>query len=201
MELSPYPRKVHLLYYYSLFIIPFTMIETNLYTVTIPVMSKALGALDKMLDKVTAAAESKKSEWHPAAKFEEALLNDRIIFDQFPLVRQVQIACDNLKGAAARLSETEAPKYEDTEKTVAELKARIAKTLEYVKTIMPDQLIGKENTMIALPYGGGTVTGFDYATLYVLPNFFFHFTTAYAIMRKNGIELGKSDFFDGLPLK
>ena len=177
------------------------MQQTNLYTITIPVMSKALGALDKMLDKVTAAAESKKSDWHPAAKFEEALLNDKLIFDQFPLVRQVQIACDNLKGSAARLSETEAPKFPDDEKTVAELKTRIAKTLEYVQTIKPEQIIGKEDTLIALPFSQGTVSGFDYATQYVLPNFFFHFTTSYAIMRKNGIDLGKSDFIDGLPLK
>lgn len=176
--------------------------ETNLYTVTIPVMTKALTALDKILDKVDTHAKGKQLAWHPAGQQEEALMQSRLISDQFPFVRQVQIACDNAKGCAARLAEVEMPKYEDNEKTIAELKARIAKTLAFMKTIKPEQIIGKEGVKVVLPYWEGKhLTGFEYATEYLLPNFFFHVTTAYAILRKNGVELGKADFIGGLPLK
>lgn len=176
--------------------------ETNLYTITIPVMTKALTALDKMLDKVAAHAETKATERRPGAVHAEALLNDRLIFDQFPFAAQVRIACDNAKGGAARLAEIEAPKFEDNEKTVAELKTRIEKTLAFLGTVKPEQLIGKEDIKISLPYFAGKYfTGFEYATEYLLPNFFFHVTTAYAILRKNGVDIGKADFIGGLPLK
>jgi hypothetical protein len=177
------------------------MQETNLYTITIPVMAKALKALSAILEKLDAHAESKK-DWRPAEEHAGALLQSRLIFDQFPLVWQIQIACDNAKGCAARLAEVEVPKYEDNEKTVAELKARIDKTLAFIKTISPKQIIGKENVKVVLPYWEGKhLTGFEYATEYLLPNFFFHVTTAYAILRKNGVNLGKADFIGGLPLK
>ena len=176
--------------------------ETNLYTITVPVMQKALQALDKILDKVTAMAATKALERRPAAYFEDALLQSRLVFDQFPFVAQVRIACDNAKGGAARLAEVEIPAFEDNEKTVAELKARIEKTLAFLKTIKPEQIIGKENIKVTLPYWGGKhTTGFEYVTEYLLPNFFFHITTAYAILRKNGVPLGKSDYIGGLPLK
>ena len=176
--------------------------ETNLYTVTIPPMIKALTALSGILDKADTHAKGKQLEWHPAGMQEEALLSDRIISDQFPFVRQVQIACDNAKGAAARLAEIEIPTYEDTEKTVAELKARIDKTIEFVKSVKPEQIIGKEGIKISLPYWGGKhMTGFEYVTGYLMPNFYFHITTAYAILRKNGVTIGKSDFMGDLPLK
>lgn len=178
------------------------MQETNLYTITVPVMTKALQALSKILDKVSAHADSKKLEWMPASKHEEAMLNDRIIFDQFPFVRQVQIACDNAKGGAARLAEIEIPKFEDNEKTIEELKARIEKTLAFLKTIKPSQIIGKEGVKVSLPYFAGKYfTGFEYATEYLIPNFFFHVTTAYSILRKNGVNLGKNDYIGGLSLK
>src|SRR4051812_17152961 len=106
------------------------MEQTNLYTITIPPMMKTLKNLSAMLDKLSAHAEGKQPEWLPAGTHESTLLNDRLIFDQFPFVRQIQIACDNGKGGAARLAGVEAPKMEDSEKTVAELKARINKTLE-----------------------------------------------------------------------
>jgi len=172
---------------------------TNLYTVTIPPMMKALTALDKILDKAAAYAESKKT---PKRSFEEALLNDRLIFDQFPLASQVRIACDNAKGGAARLAEAEIPSFEDNEKTVAELQARIEKTLAFLKTIEPEQVVGKEAVKVSLPYWDGKhTTGFEYATEYLMPNFFFHVVTAYAILRKNGVPLGKNDYIGGLPLK
>jgi len=162
-------------------------------------MMKALTALDKILDKAAAYAESKKT---PKRSFEEALLNDRLIFDQFPLASQVRIACDNAKGGAARLAEAEIPSFEDNEKTVAELQARIEKTLAFLKTIEPEQVVGKEAVKVSLPYWDGKhTTGFEYATEYLMPNFFFHVVTAYAILRKNGVPLGKNDYIGGLPLK
>lgn len=176
--------------------------ETNLYTITVPPMMNALQGLDGLLDKVSAAAQEKKLEWLPAEKHEEALLNDRLVFDQFPFVRQIQIACDNAKNGVSRIAAIEAPKMEDTEKTVAELKARIAKTLEYLKTIKPEQVIGKEGAQITLPYFPGKFfTGLDYATCYLMPNFYFHVVTAYSILRKNGITLGKTDFLVNLPFQ
>ena len=178
------------------------MQETNLYTVTIPPMVKSLGALSKILDKLVSHADSKQLDWHPQGMQEEALLQSRLISDQFPLIRQVQVACDNAKGAAARLAEIEIPKHEDTEKTVAELKARIDKTIAFMKTIAPEQIIGKEGVKIMLPYWKGKhMTGFEYVTEYLMPNFYFHVTTAYSILRKNGVELGKNDYMSELPLK
>lgn len=164
-------------------------------------MIKSLEALSALLEKVSKHAEGKQLEWHPPKMQEEALLNSRLISDQFPFVRQVQVACDNAKGAAARLAEIEIPKYEDNEKTVDELKARIAKTVEFLKSIKTEQIAGKENVKIALQYWGGkSLDGFDYVTNYLIPNFYFHVTTAYSILRKNGVEIGKSDYMGPLPL-
>jgi hypothetical protein len=162
-------------------------------------MRKALTTLDAILDKAAAHAESRKT---PRRAFEDALLQSRLVFDQFPLVQQIQVACDNAKAGAARLAEIEVPSYEDNEKTIPELKARIAKTIAFMDTIKPEQIIGKEDIKISLPYWDGKhLTGFEYATAHLLPNFFFHVTTAYAIMRKNGIAIGKGDYIGGLPLK
>lgn len=178
------------------------MQETNLYTVTIPPMIKSLHALSGVLGKLENHAKSKQLEWHPAGIQEQALLQSRLISDQFPFVQQVQIACDNAKGAAARLAEIEMPKFEDTEQSVAELKGLIKKTIGFMETIKPEQIIGKESIKIVLPYWHGKhMTGFEYATEYLLPNFYFHVTTAYAILRKNGVDLGKGDYIGGLPLK
>jgi hypothetical protein len=175
------------------------MEETNLYTVTIPPVIKSLTALSGILDKAGAHAESKKT---PRTSFEGALLADRIIFDQFPLVRQVQVACDNAKGGAARLAQIDVPKHEDNEQTIGELKARINKTIAFLKTIKPEQIIGKEDIKVILPYFPDKhLTGFGYATQYLIPNFYFHVATAYAILRKNGVDIGKQDFLGELPLK
>ena len=165
-------------------------------------MIKTLGALSKLLDKVDTHAKGKQLEWHPKGMQEDALLQSRLISDQFPFVRQVQVACDNAKGAAARLAEVEMPKYEDNEKTIEELKARIDKTIKFIKTIKPEQIAGKENVKVSLPYWGGkSLDGFTYVTEYLIPNFYFHIATAYSIMRKNGVEIGKDDFIGGLPLQ
>ena len=165
-------------------------------------MKKALIALSGILDKLTSHAEKKQLEWHPNGMQEDALLQSRLISDQFPFVRQVQIACDNAKGVAARLAEIEAPKFEDTEKTVAELKERIDKTIAFLDSIKPEQIIGKEEVKIVLPYWGGkSLTGFEYVTEYLIPNFYFHMATAYSILRKNGVSIGKADYLGKLPLR
>ncbi len=175
------------------------MQETNLYTITIPPMIKSLSAVSAILDKAASHAEAKKLSW---MSFEESLLNDRIIFDQFPCIKQIQVACDNAKGGAARLAEIEIPKHEDNEKTIPELKARIEKTIAFLQTIKPEQIIGKENIQVTLSYFPGKyITGFDYVTEFLLPNFYFHLTTAYQILRKNGVDIGKGDFTDALPFK
>ena len=173
--------------------------ETNLYTITVPPMIKTMGAMKIILDKAAALAESKKNDW---MSYETTLLEDKLIFDQLDLKRQIQFMSDNAKGGVSRLAEVETPKMEDTEATFAELKTRLDKTIEYLKTIQPEQIIGKESIKIMLPfYGGKHMTGFEYATEYLLPNFYFHTTTAYDIMRKNGLDIGKADYMGGLPLK
>lgn len=175
--------------------------ETNLYTITVPVMTKALTALDKMLDKVSIMAASRANDWRPAAHFETAFLQSRLVFDQFPLVQQVQVTCDNAKNGVARLAQIDAPKMEDNETTIAQLKQRIAATLAFLATIKPEQVIGKEDIKVTLPYWNDKyMTGSGYATEYLVPNFFFHYTTAYSILRENGVEVGKSDYMGGLPL-
>lgn len=176
------------------------MQETNLYTMTVPPMMKTLKNLSDILDKLSAHAATKQLGWHPAGMQEGNLLNDRLIFDQFPFVRQIQLASDNGKGGAARLAGVEAPKFEDNEKTVAELKARIDKTLKFMKTIKPEQIIGQEARRVSLPYWPDKeMTAFGYATEYLMPNFYFHVTTAYSILRKNGVDLGKSDYTGPMP--
>ncbi len=175
------------------------MQKTDLYTITIPPMIQALEGLSAVLDKAISAAEAKKQDWLPFTEHEAALLNDRLIFDQFSLVRQIQTACDNAKNGTSRIAGIEAPKMEDNEKTFAELKTRIANTITYLRTIKPEQLVGKEDTTVILPYWPDKkFTGFDYATRYLVPNFYFHIVTAYSIIRKNGVEIGKSDFLGSI---
>jgi len=175
------------------------MQETNLYTSTIPPMMKTLKNLSAILDKAAGHADAKGTEKRPGSVHMEALLNDRLVFDQFPLLRQVQIACDNSKAGAARLAGMEAPKFEDNEKSVAELKARIEKTLEFMQSIKPEQIIGQEERLVSLPYWPNHLNAFGYATEYLMPNFYFHVATAYSILRKNGVDVGKADYMGTLP--
>ena len=178
------------------------MSQTNLYTITIPPMKKSLLALSKILDKAATHAETKGTERRPGSVHMEAMLNDRLVFDQFNLVKQIQIACDSAKGGACRLAEIEIPAFEDTEKTADELKARIDKTIVILDGIKPEQITGKENIKVTLPYFKTKYfTGFEYATEYLIPNFYFHITTAYSILRKSGVNIGKADYIGGLPLK
>lgn len=175
------------------------MQETNLYTITVPPMIKEMQALKAMLVKATALTESKKNTW---MSYESALLTDKLVFDQLDLIHQIQFVSDNAKGCVSRLAEIENPKMEDTEKTFAELQTRLDTTIAFVQSIKPEQIIGKETISVVLPYWGGKhLTGFEYATEYLLPNFYFHATTAFAIMRKNGLNIGKADFMGTLSLK
>ena len=167
----------------------------EIYTFTIPLFIKMLGGVKNVLTKTQAFAAEKGIA-------ESELLEKRLAPDMFPFVRQVQIACDNAKGAASRLSGLEVPKYEDNEKTISELLARIDKTLEYVKSVPESAFKGAAERQVTLPYFTGKfMTGFDYAREYAIPNFLFHVTTAYALARMSGVQIGKADFANGLPLQ
>jgi hypothetical protein len=161
----------------------------SIYDFTIPALTRALTNLSKQLDKANAHAVAKKTDF---AAFAES----RLIADMRPLSSQIQIACDNAKGAAARLAGVEAPRHEDTEKTYEELQARIAKTLDFINSVKPEQFVGAESREIVLKFPSVTLkfTGQDYVTKFLLPNFYFHVTMAYALLRKNGVEIGKSDY-------
>ena len=167
--------------------------STSLYNFSVPVFTLALTNLDKQLDKAIAYAEPKKIDG-------AVLAGTRLVVDMLPFSAQVQIACDNAKGACARLAGVEAPKHEDSEKTLVELKARIAKTLDYIKTLKPEQFSAAETREVVLKFPGMTLkfNGLDYISKFALPNFYFHATMAYAILRKNGIELGKGDFLGNI---
>lgn len=161
----------------------------SMYQSSVPVFTRMLGNLSTILGKAAEHAGNRKID--PAA-----LLGARLFPDMFPLSRQVQVACDFAKGAAARLAGVEPPKYPDEEKSFDDLKARIARTIEYVKEFKPKQIDGSEGRAIAIPIGGQTYNfkGQGYLLNMVLPNFYFHVTTAYDILRHSGIEVGKRDF-------
>ena len=163
--------------------------QITMYDTLVPTTSKMLGAMSTLLDKAEAYATQKKFE--PAV-----LLNARIAPDMFPMTRQVQIACDMAKGAAARLTGAEVPSYPDTEATIPELKARIAKTLAFVNGIDAAKYAGSEDRDIVLNMRTGELRfkGLDYLRDFVLPNLYFHVTMTYAILRHNGVDIGKMDF-------
>jgi hypothetical protein len=164
-----------------------------MYDVSIPVMTCGLTNLSAILDKAAAHAATKKFD--PVV-----LAQSRLFPDMHPLARQVQIACDTAKGAAARLAGIEVPKHEDTETTLAELKARIAKTVDFLKSVTAAQLKDSESRAIEIkfPNGSWKFTGIAYLTDFVLPNFFFHVSMTYALLRKNGVEIGKGDYLGAI---
>jgi hypothetical protein len=163
--------------------------KISMYQASAPRFANALRNLSAILDKAQAHAEAKKLD--PAV-----LGSLRLIADMFPLARQVQIACDTAKGAVARLAGAEIPKHEDTEQTVAELKARIAKTLDYLGSVPAAKIEGSEEREVVMKMRGQDVkfSGLQYLLGHAWPNFYFHVTTAYNILRANGVELGKRDF-------
>lgn len=156
---------------------------------SIPVFTQQLTTLSAIIDKVVEHCRAKGID--PAE-----LIGAQLAPDMFPLSRQVQIASDHAKGATARLSGRENPKYEDTEQTFDELKARIAKTLAFIKSVPSAEIDGSENKELTIPIGGQprTLKGQTYLLHNALPNFFFHVTAAYAILRHKGVEVGKRDY-------
>jgi hypothetical protein len=163
--------------------------KISMYQASAPRFANTLRNLSAILDKAQAHAEARKIE--PLV-----LTQSRLAPDMFALARQVQIACDSAKGALARLAAVEIPKHEDTEQTFAELKARIAKTVEFVESLKPAQSDGAEEREVVLKLRGQDVkfNGLQYLLGFAYPNFYFHVTTAYNILRHNGVEIGKRDY-------
>jgi hypothetical protein len=170
---------------------PYSMSQASL-----PVFEIGLAALSANLDKAEAYAGAKKFD--PAV-----LLQWRLAPDMFPLVRQVQVSADQAKNGSARLAGVEPPAYEDNETTIAQLKARIAKTIAFLKTLDPKQIDASADREITFPLGPakGHMKGADYLNHFVLPNFYFHITAAHAIMRNCGVEIGKRDFLGAIPIR
>ncbi len=165
----------------------------TMHAASIPVFQHMLRNLSYLLDKAEANAA--------ARKFDTAVLaSARLAPDMLPFTRQIQIACDGPKNGVARISGVEAPKFEDSEATFAELKARIQKTLDFLASVPASALDGTEDKDITFPVGKDrtrTMKAQDYLLTWMLPNFFFHVTTAYAILRHNGVDLGKQDYLVG----
>jgi hypothetical protein len=160
-----------------------------MYQTSAPRFVNILKNLSAILDKAQAYADAKKVD-------PTVLTSYRLYPDMFPMARQVQIACDTAKGAVARLAGVEVPAHEDTEQTFEELKARIAKTIKFIETIKPAQVDGSEDREVVLKFRSGEVKfkGMQYLLGQALPNFYFHVTTAYNILRHNGVEVGKKDY-------
>jgi hypothetical protein len=164
----------------------------SMHAATVSPMRHMLKSLSALLTKAESHCEARKID--PAV-----LLGARLYPDMFPLTRQVQIASDTAKGAAARLADVEIPKFDDTETTFAELQARIDKTIAFLDSLQPQQFEGAESRKIVLPLRDRTIefSGADYLMLHATPNFLFHVTTAYGLLRHNGVEVGKRDFLAG----
>ena len=161
----------------------------SMYEASIPTFLHTLKSLKTILEKAQAHAEAKKID-------PNVLAASRLFPDMFPLTRQVQIASDAAKSGAARLAGVEPPKFEDTETTLPELVARIDKTIDYLRTFKPAQIDGSEERTINIPTPRGAFTfpGLVFLRHWALPNFFFHVTTAYNVLRHNGVEIGKADY-------
>jgi len=161
----------------------------TMYQASAPVFIKTLGNLRAILEKAAAHAAAKKID-------ESVLVNARLFPDMLPLSAQVQIASDMARGTMARLSGAEPPAVEDKEKSLAELMARIDAASAYVRSFQAAQIDGSETRQITRKLRGNTVnfTGSDYLFTFAMPNFYFHVTTTYAILRHNGLEIGKGDF-------
>lgn len=163
--------------------------SVSVYDASVGVYSRLLGNLETILDKASSWAVERKID--PAA-----LLHARLAPDMYHLIKQVQIATDMAKGTVSRLAGVEPPRYEDNEATFAELKSRVAKTREYLATFKPEQFTGAETRAIQLKLGPNTFdfVGKDYLLGFGTPNVYFHYTMVYAILRHNGLALGKRDY-------
>ena len=165
----------------------------GMYQASVPAFLQMLKNLTAILDKAEAYAAERKID-------PEVLLNWRLTPDMFALTRQIQIAADFAKGTTARLAGKEVPKYPDDEKSFSELKARIAKTVKFVEGLAPKDFDGSESRDITLSVGGQELhfKGEPYLVHFALPNFYFHATTAYDILRRCGVEIGKRDFIGAI---
>lgn len=161
----------------------------NMYEASIPVFVHMLGNLSSILGKAAIYAKTKNID--PAI-----LVNARLAPDMYPLSRQVQIGTDIVKGCAARLAGIDVPSYEDNEATLTDLQARIAKTIAFLQSVSAEQINGSEDRTVTLKLGGREIQflGQPYLLDFVLPNLYFHVTTTYAILRHNGVEIGKMDY-------
>jgi hypothetical protein len=164
-----------------------------MHSASVPVFVRMLGNLLTWLDKAEAHAAAKKFE--PGV-----LLSARLAPDMLPLGKQIQIACDAAKFGVARLAGVEAPKFEDTESSIGELRERVKRTIDYVQSLSAAQIDGTEDKDVIVPRRDGSMTlkGEPYLKHFVLPNFFFHVTTTYALLRHNGVDLGKGDYLGAL---
>ncbi len=165
----------------------------SMYSASVPVFTRMLGHLAAWLDKAEAHAQAKKFET-------SVYLAARLAPDMLPFSKQIQIACDAAKFGVARLAGVEAPKFEDNETSLAELRERIRKTVEFVRSVPAAAIEGTEDKDVTVPRRDGNIVlkGEFYLKHYVQPNFYFHVTTAYALLRHNGVELGKADFLGAL---
>lgn len=161
----------------------------TIYDASIPPMIRMLQSLSKILDKAQSSG-----------KDVSGLLEARLAPDMHPFPRQIQIASDAAKGCAARLAGIEAPSMPDTETTFPELQTRIAKTIDFLKSVKPEQFAGAEDRHITIKTPNRTfeMSGRDYVTGFALPNFYFHVTTAYDLLRHKGVEIGKMDYLGGV---
>jgi hypothetical protein len=166
-----------------------------LYEMTAPQFVKTLKNLTAILDKATTYAETKK--------FDTAvLMQSRLAPDQLPFGRQIQIACDTAKLGCSRVTTKPAPENADTEATFAEIKTRIESTIKFLETINAKDFVGAEERRVTTPrWEGKTLSGTEYIVHHTIPNFYFHVTTAYSILRHNGVEIGKSDYLGPIPFK
>lgn len=162
----------------------------SMHAASVPVFVRMLGNLLTWLDKAEAHAQARKFDVNN-------FVGLRLAPDMLPFSRQIQIATDTAKGCVARLAGLEVPKWEDNEATFDDLRARVRKAIDYVQSIPPAQIDGSEQREIVLPMRSGDplrFTGENYVRFWVLPNFFFHVTTAYALLRHGGVEIGKGDY-------
>lgn len=161
----------------------------SMYAASVPVFARTLTNLSRILDKAIADADARKVD---AAVYGAT----RLFPDMLPLTSQVQIACDTAKGAAARLAGAEIPSFRDEERTLADLKGRIDKTLAFLATMKPEQIDGSEQREVVLKVRDGDLrfNGQQYLLGFALPNFFFHVSTAYNLLRHNGVPIGKRDY-------
>lgn len=166
-----------------------------LFEMTVPQFTKMLHNLDLILNKAEAFAQKEKFET-------DVLVNDRLYPNMLNFIRQVQIACDTAKFCASRLTGKEAPSFDDSEKTLPELKQRIRSTINYLETFSAQDFSGAETKHITTPrWEGKYLTGTEYVIQHAVPNLYFHITTAYAILRHNGVEIGKKDYLGEIPYK